>query len=68
MKRIAVLMTAVLMVFGTQLYGQPNDMKQTHKFMENSTLPMNKRKMLERFTLMLKNKELLKKQKWKPHV
>ena len=44
MKRLAVLITAVLMVFGTQLYGQPNRAKQIHKFMEKLNLTDEQKK------------------------
>ncbi|MGD0036787.1 MAG: periplasmic heavy metal sensor [Bacteroidota bacterium] len=48
MKRLAVLMAAVVMIFGTQLYGQPNEAKQIKKFMEKLNLTDEQKKDVEK--------------------
>ena len=48
MKRLAVLMAAVLMVFGTQLYSQPNGAKQIKKFMEKLNLTDEQKRDVEK--------------------
>jgi Spy/CpxP family protein refolding chaperone len=44
MKRLAVLIAAVLMVFGTQMYSQPNRGKHIQKFMEKLNLTDEQKK------------------------
>jgi Spy/CpxP family protein refolding chaperone len=48
MKRLAVLMVAAVMIFGTQLYGQPNEAKQIKKFMEKLNLTDEQKKDVEK--------------------
>jgi len=48
MKRLAALMAAVLMVFGTQLYSQPNETKQIQKFMGKLNLTDEQKKDVEK--------------------
>ena len=48
MKRLTVFMVTVLMVFGTQLYSQPDDAKMLHKFMGKLNLTDEQKKDVEK--------------------
>jgi Spy/CpxP family protein refolding chaperone len=48
MKRLAVLMAAVLMVFSTRMYSQPNEAKQIQKFMGKLNLTDEQKKDVEK--------------------
>jgi len=48
MKRLAVMIAAVLMVFGTQVYSQPNEAKQIQKFMGKLNLTDEQKKDVEK--------------------
>ncbi len=48
MKRLMVLMAAVVMILGTQLYGQPNEAKQSKRFMEKLNLTDEQKKDVEK--------------------
>jgi Spy/CpxP family protein refolding chaperone len=63
MKRLAVLMVAVLMVFGTQLYSQPNRAKQIHKFMEKLNLTDEQKKDVEKIHVDAEKQSIAQKAK-----
>jgi Spy/CpxP family protein refolding chaperone len=48
MKRLAVLIAAAMMVFGTQMYSQPNEAKQIQKFMGKLNLTDEQKKDVEK--------------------
>jgi len=48
MKRLVVVIATVLMVFGNQLYSQPDDAKQLHKFMGKLNLTDEQKKDVEK--------------------
>jgi Spy/CpxP family protein refolding chaperone len=48
MKKIAVLMTILLVAFGTQLYGQPNEARALHKVMAKLNLTDDQKKEIEK--------------------
>jgi Spy/CpxP family protein refolding chaperone len=48
MKRLIVMMAAVLMLFSAQLYSQPDDTKQIHKFMGKLNLTDEQKKDVEK--------------------
>jgi Spy/CpxP family protein refolding chaperone len=48
MKRLIVLIAVVLMVFGTRLYSQPDDMRQVKKFMGKLNLSDEQKKDVEK--------------------
>jgi hypothetical protein len=48
MKRLAVLLASVLMIFGTQVYSQPNEAKQIQKFMGKLNLTDEQKKDVEK--------------------
>jgi Spy/CpxP family protein refolding chaperone len=48
MKRLTVMMAAVLMLLNTQVYSQPDDAKQVHKFMGKLNLTDEQKKDVEK--------------------
>ena len=63
MKRLAVMIAAVLMVFGTQVYSQPNEAKQIQKFMGKLNLTDEQKKDVEKIHVDAEKQRIAQKAK-----